>query len=225
MVRMNSSIRNSILTAAAWVLITLPAAARTKVVEAFLELPSTVLPMLDNNAKATLIDYVEAGSPHPVVYNDARGLTRLDSISPDFIRITVTPVSTFELSVLNEAPGKGPAYLAIYTIGDDADAGDSELFFLTQDYQILPESKYITAPDAQTFVNAKVMPASERDRLQNLIPFPTVIYSYSTATHELTAELTVGKYLSREDYAEVKPYIVTPIHYQWTGKKFKLLKK
>ncbi len=69
------------------------------------------------------------------------------------------------------------------------------------------------------------MTGKEREELLSLVPFPTVEYRFSPEGTDLRARLTVDRFMSREDYARLKPHLVAERVFRWNGKKYVMEKE
>lgn len=226
--RMKCFIKNRIFAAVVTALLPWCATmyARTSMGQAFVDLPRNVIPLLDSVMRADLIDYAEAGRVRPEVKNIAGGKSTLDTLTSDYLKIKISEASTFEMKALPNANLKAPAYLAIYTIGSPSTAGDAELMLFSSQMQPLPLKKYFQLPATAQFFNFSKDGEVNKKNISSYVPFPTVVYNIDSGSGEcqFTATLTVGEYMPREDYAEIKPYLANPLRYKWNGKKFSLVK-
>ena len=86
----------------------------------------------------------------------------------------------------------------------------------------LPRDKFIRLVSTDDFLDLKGLSGKEQKELQALIPFPTVRYVVSPDGLTLTADLTVGEFIGKEDLARLAPYLHRERHYTWTGTKWRL---
>lgn len=181
----------------------------------FAEIPLDVLDMLSHSTRLDMLDYYAADSIYQAP-NSMEGLSHLNKVTPDFLSVSITPVSTLELKIL---PAKNAQIaLAAYTIGDDTQARDTDLRFYDSTFSELPRDKYIKIAGLDDFFNYR---DKESKRLvEELIPFPTVRYQASPDGLGLTATLTVGQFMSADDYARIRPMMKPEVRYVWNGKKF-----
>ncbi len=187
--------------------------------EVFADLPLNVLDMLNKSTRLDMLDFYQVDSIYQA-RNSMEGLSHLDKVNRDYISVTLTPVSTLEIRLLPVK--KGNLFVTAYTIGDENQAYDTDLHFYNGSYQELPRDKYITIAQLDDFFN---YPDKEiRGKVADLIPFPTVKYTLSPESDTVTAELTVGQFMSAEDYKSLTPYLKGKLKYIWNGKRFKLEK-
>lgn len=186
---------------------------------AFAELPVDVLDLLGKSARLDMLDFYEADSIH-VVANAMEGISRLESVSPRRLVVELTPVSSLAVSVLDA--GKDDIVMTAYTIGDETQAYDTDLRFFTSSYKELPREKYIKTASLDDFFSFP--DKRTKKRVVELIPFPTVRYVPSEDSETMTAELTVARFMSADDYKEVARYMKGKLLYRWDGRKFRLEK-
>lgn len=186
---------------------------------AFAELPVDVLDLLGKSTRLDMLDFYEADSIYDAA-NAMEGLSRLESVSPRRLVVELTPVSSLAVSVLDT--GSGDVVMTAYTIGDDTQACDTDLRFFSSSYKELPREKYIKTASLDDFF---LFPDKKtKKKVVELIPFPTVRYVPSADSETMTAELTVSRFMSADDYKEVSRYLKGKLLYRWDGKKFRLEK-
>lgn len=197
---------------------------RSVIGQAFIDLPNSKVPLLDSVMRADLVDYAEAGSVRPKVRNVATGMSQLDTLTGSYLKVTLSGVSNLEMALLE--PGKkGEArYVVVYTIGNEGTAGDSQLMFFTESMEEISTERCIKIPELREFFHIPRGANIKLSDVEGYVPFPTVIYSLMDDGRGMTAKLTVGKYMSREDYAIVERWLVPELKYQWGGKSYKLVK-
>lgn len=224
MARMKSFIKNKWVPTLIFLSVAFTSFGRTSIGQAFVDMPDAMVPLLDSVMRANLVDNAEAGSINQSVRNMAGDISTVDTITADYLKITISPVSTLELHALNHAKGCEAAFVASYTIGAPSTAGDSELMFFNSDMQRLPAKKYISMPAVGKFFKVPKGTDVSISDIESLVPFPTMIYHISPDSDDITATLTVGEYMTREAYAEISPYLSAPLRYDWNGKKYILTK-
>lgn len=186
--------------------------------KAFVEIPVKTLDLLSKSVRMDMLDYYEADSLYWAP-NAMEGLSRLDTVTPRYLKVTLTPVSTLALQVLGG--GKNELIVSVYTVGDTVQAKDSDIRFYNASMQELPRNKFFSLPKVSDFFNCK--DRKQMEEIEALVPFPTIEYTLRPDGNTMEARLTVGEFMSREDYDKVKSCLKTHITYVWTGKKYKLL--
>ena len=185
----------------------------------FLNLPLKNMEILSRSTRLDMLDYIDIDSIWKAP-NAMEGLSYITKITPDYLNLQLTPVSTFTIKVLR--PVGNPLAACVYTIGGEGRSADSQIMFFGTDVKELPASRFFRMPDLReffTFPDKK----TEKEILQ-LVPFPTVELRLSEDSPVLTARLTVGEYMLQEDYEKVKPYMKKEIRFDWNGKKYTLVK-
>lgn len=185
----------------------------------FTNLPLSVLDLVDKSRRLDMLDYYAADSIAHVP-NAMEGLSYLDTVTPSYLKVILTPVTELGIKVL---PGKKmPVIMTAYTIGDKDQAYDTDLRFFDSGFNELKRDRMIKIATLDDFFN---YPDKEtKKRVAALIPFPTVRYEAEADGSGLTAELTIGQFMSAEDYDSVSKYMRPKLYYKWTGTKFNLEK-
>ena len=189
---------------------------------AFIEMPAQTLDLLNTSSRLDLLDYYAADSIANVV-NSMDGLSHLvRPLTENYLKVQVTPVTTLAIKILPF--GKQKIAAISYTIGDSLQAADSDLKFFDENMTELNRTKFITPATTGDFFNFRGVDSKTRKELLDLVPFPTVEYTFDPATEQLHARLTSGEFLGKETVKKISPYLRRDRVYNWDGKKFKLLK-
>lgn len=188
---------------------------------AFVDMPSSILDILNRSTRLDMLDYYDADSIWQAP-NSMEGRSVLRAVTPSFIDVQITNVSQLQVKTLPWK--KGDVVAVSYTISSAGNADDSELRFFNSSMEMLPTSKFFPAPSLRDYVDIpKGSPMTMHD-IEELIPFPTVRYDLSADSPTIRATLTVGEYLTREALAKVKPYLRRERVYTWDGSRFRLQK-
>lgn len=189
--------------------------------EVFVRLPLKTLDILRKTTRMDMLDYYAADSIYKAP-NGMEGLSELVLVRPDYLDVKITPVT--KMQILTFDTGKNPAAMTLYTIGGEGQAYDTDVAFFDASMQELPRKKYLQYPDILDFFD--VPDKQVKDRIEDIIPFPTIEFIPSPDSKDLQAKLTVGEFLGREDYDYIKKYMKSdPLIYRWNGKKYDLLKR
>lgn len=192
--------------------------------DAFVSIGAETLDILSTSMRLDMLDYYETDSIYSVP-NMMNGLSYLHRpVTEDYIKVQVTPVTTLTLKVLPHKGKMGQVVASAYTISDSLQAGDTDLRFYDSRMQPLPREKFLKLPDIEDFFNFEGVDRDKRRELEALIPFPTVIYTFSPDSDEMKATLTVGEYLSKESNEKIAPYMRRERTYRWNGSKYELEK-
>lgn len=190
--------------------------------EAFADLPISVLDLLKRSTRLDMLDYYDVDSLW-VAPNVMEGTARLDTVTDDYLRVRITPVSRLQIKVLEDTKSRKPLVMTIYTVGTENDAPDSDVRFFDEKLRPLRADRYFRMPDIRTFLlrDGAITPKEAGE----LIPFPTVKLTTGPGTPVLKGRLTLGDHMPRESYDKVLPLIRKDMTWSWTGSKWKLDRK
>ncbi len=188
--------------------------------DAFVKLPLETLDLLSTSTRMDMLDFFAADSVYKAV-NSMQGESFLKKVRPDYLEVSLTPVSVMSISMLPYR--KGEIVMTAYTIGDNDEAFDTDIEFFDGDYKKLPRDRFIRLPELDDFFSYPDKKA--RERVEELIPFPTVKYVSDPDSLTLIATLTCDQIMSPEDMASIKKFMKSRLVYKWNGRKFVLQKK
>lgn len=173
--------------------------------EAFTYLDIPALDLLKRTTRLDMLDYLDADSVYKAS-NAMGGLSWIEQCTPDYIKLQLTPVSTLELKML---PTKkdGVVTMAIYTVGGDSQAEDSQITLTDEKLHPLETDKFFKAPELKDFFDIPKGSLTSMKEIKEMIPFPTVAYSASPDSNDLTARLTVEKFMNLDDWNIVKLFL------------------
>lgn len=186
----------------------------------FTDLPISVLDLVDRSRRLDMLDYYAADSIAKI-QNAMGGVSYLDTVTPDYVKVVLTPVSTLGIKVLHGRNGN--VIMTAYTVGDKDQAYDTDLRFFDSSFNELKRDRFIRLPSLDDFFNYK--DKESRKLVATLVPFPTVRYEPEAGGDLMDARLTVGQFMSGEDLAKIKPCLRHKIIYRWNGTKFNLEKQ
>ncbi|MDE6071786.1 MAG: DUF3256 family protein [Muribaculaceae bacterium] len=188
--------------------------------EAFSSLPVSVLDLLDNSRRLDMLDYYAVDSIVKVP-NTMEGVSYLEKVTPDYLKVCLTPVSTMTIKIL---PAKrGEIVMVAYTVGDKDQAYDTDLRFYDTSFNELKRDKFLQQAPLDAFFSCPDKAA--RKEVAGLVPFPTVRYLPDEHGTDMTAEMTAGQFLSQDDKKIIGKYLKpSGVRYRWTGSKFNLEK-
>ncbi|MDE5674051.1 MAG: DUF3256 family protein [Muribaculaceae bacterium] len=181
----------------------------------FVELQSPALEILKKTTRLDMLDYWDADSVYKAT-NAMEGLSWLESVTPGYLKVRVTPVSTLELKVLPVKKGK--VVMSVYTVGGESQAEDSQIDFYDENGSHLDTGKYFSAPDLSRFFDIPKGSLTSMKEIREMIPFPTVAYGASADSDSLSARLTVGEYMDVDNYNIIKLFLKPEISLEWKGK-------
>lgn len=185
----------------------------------FVNLPLKTLDILSKSTRLDMLDYYDVDSIYKAP-NGMEGLSELVKVTPDYLDVKITPVTEMQILMLRDK--KNLACVVLYTIGGEGQAADTDVTFISNKFQELPRKQYLEYPDILDFFN--IPDKQVRDRIEELIPFPTIEFTASPDSSTLTARLTVGQYMGKENYEYIKKYMKPELKFVWDGKRYKLAK-
>lgn len=188
--------------------------------EAFANLNIPALEILKRTTRLDMLDYWDADSIYKAT-NAMSGLSWIENCAPDYMKIHLTPVSTLELKMLPMKKGS-VITMAIYTVGNDVQAQDSQVTFSDENMQSLDTKKFFHQPKLEDFFDIPKGSLTSMKEIKEMIPFPTVAYNAVSDSDELTARLTVGAFMNIDDYNIVKLFLKPEVRLKWNGKEFKV---
>lgn len=184
--------------------------------EIFANLQIPELDLLKKTTRLDMADYWAADSVYKAV-NGLGGVSELEALTEDYVKVRMTPVSTVELKLL-PVKGKDRIVACVYTVGSDTQAEDSQITFFDNELQPLDTKKYFKQPDLKDFFELPKGSATTMKEIREMVPFPTVAYSLAADSDDLTARLTVEKYINLDDWNIIKLFLKPEIKAEWKGK-------
>ncbi|MDE7414092.1 MAG: DUF3256 family protein [Muribaculaceae bacterium] len=187
--------------------------------DVFANLPVKTLDILSHNTRLDMLDYYDLDSIYQA-RNGMEGVSELVKVSPDYLKVSLTPVSTMEIGMLKPKKGNEPAAVVLYTVGADSQAEDTEVSFFDSDLKELPREKYLEYPDVLDFFNTN--DKNIKELIEDLVPFPTMRLTFLNGAEKLQGVLTVGEFMGEENFDKIKSYLKPDLTFVWDGKKYKL---
>ena len=203
-----------LIAAALMTAASLGALAQSSLTAAFAEAPQRVFPLLDRDARLDMIDYFQAGKSTAST-NRFNGKSRITSLSPMQMRVSMTDASNCELDLL---PTPGDTLVMMITTVKTP-SPDSRMSVYSSDWESDLTADVFTKPVLADWVSDK----SRRDEVAALLPFLLVSYAYDPATGVLTLTNNTKQFASADVYEIVAPALRQSLRYKWTGTKFKPL--
>lgn len=200
------------------------AADTISVRRAFVELPATTLDLLSRSNRLDMLDYYDVDSILRVS-NRMEGLSELVKVTPDFIEVRVTPVSTMQLKVLTDRKSGAEVVMTLYTVGEEGHASDTEVQFYDSSLRELPRDRFMPQVRLRDLLDIPRGSLTSYKELEGMVPFPTVEYAVSPDSTGMTARLTVGEYMDPDDYNIVKLFVRPAVHLDWDGRRYRLRKE
>lgn len=181
----------------------------------FAEAPLEIIDMIRPTSRLDMLDYYTEADSILTVPDALGGDSRIETMTDDYMRVAVTPVSTLEIKILPHK--KDFIAMTLYTVGGDSIAEDTEVAFYDADLKPLPRDKFLKQPTPMSFFNIKDAGVTESD-LREWIPFRTVAYTTGPGDEPLTATLTVLRALPEEVRTRLGKAALPSRTALWTGK-------
>lgn len=187
----------------------------------FENLNASSLELLPTSTRLDMLDYWDVDSVYRAS-NAMAGLSWLENVTKDYLKVRITSVSTLEIKILPLK--KGHIAMTVYTVGDDAQAQDSEIKFYDEELQPLPTEKYFEMPPLKDFFEIPKGSATKMKEIEEMIPFPTMAFSASPKNDNIEARLTVEQYINQDDWNIARLFVKPHITLTWHKDKYKFQK-
>ncbi|MDD2961568.1 MAG: DUF3256 family protein [Muribaculaceae bacterium] len=177
-----------------------------------------VFSLLSPDARFDIIEYYKADS---IINMDNRlgGQSKLIKVADDFLAIKMTDVSTIEMWISDTTEMKSDVVVVNKTLLTPVP--DGSLSFFNNDWKELDSKKYIQPITIADFIRIPKDSKKKINDIVDLIDLPFISFSISPDNGDIIASQNLEKYLSKEDYAKLKPFLIDSIKLKWTGKKYK----
>ena len=187
----------------------------------FEKIHCSALEILPPSIRMDMMDYWDVDSVYKAS-NVMEGLSWLEQVTPDYLKVRITPVSTLEIKVLPTK--KEEIAMTVYTVGDDVQAQDSQINFYNEDLEELDTSKYLEMPKLKDFFEIPKGSATKMKEIEEMIPFPTIAFSANSENNNLEGRLTVSQYVNEDDWNIAKLFAKPYITFEWVNGKYRLKK-
>lgn len=204
------------MTLCALVLAPLSGVAQLTASRAFASAPRQVFPMLTDLTRLDMIDYYASGT-HTASRNLLEGESRIEEMSPMQMKIKMSDVSTYTITIL---PAGRDSVIAV-TADILTPVSDGYLTLYNRDWERLDERRF-QPPHLREWLRPSARKAM--DDIENLIPFVPATYSIDPATGTLTLTQNVAGLIPAEEYGKVEAYLRPSLSYRWNGTKMSLVK-
>lgn len=149
------------------------------------------------------------------------GLSWLDTVSENYLKVIITPVSYLEIKILPVKKGK--LAMTVYTVGSDSQASDSQIDFYDENLEAVPLKNHFEMPDLKDFFEIPKGSATNMKEIREMIPFPTVAYSANPDNDNLSACLTVENYINLDDWNILKLFLKPSVTLEWKKDKYRVV--
>lgn len=189
---------------------------------AFVEMPSKVLDLIAKDTRLDMLDFFDADSVWQAK-NELEGISCLETVTPTYLKVKITPVSTMQIKILKDKKGND-LVMTIYTTGAEGDSKDSDVKFYSPSMTELKSADYLKMPMLKDFFDIPRGSLTSMKEIEALVPFYTVEFKASANDDNLEAVFTPGDFMTLEDQKLVNLFLKPDIKYIWDGKKFSLKK-
>lgn len=179
------------------------------------------LEILPASTRLDMLDYWDVDSIYKAS-NVMEGLSWLEKVDNDYLKVRITSVSFLEIKILPEKNNK--IAMTIYTVGDDVQAQDSQVKFYDRGLKELPSEKHLTMPQVKDFFEIPKGSATKMKEIEDMIPFPTIAFSANADNDDLEARLTVEQYVNQDDWNIAKLFAKPSITLEWHKDKYRIRK-
>ncbi|MDE5849529.1 MAG: DUF3256 family protein [Muribaculaceae bacterium] len=180
----------------------------------FAEAPLEILDLLRPSTRLDMLDYYTQADSILSATNALGETSRLVRVTPDYLKVSVTPVSFLEIKLL--PVGNKQMVMTLYTTGDESMARDTEVRFFDSQLKPLETGKFLKAPHLKDFFTLKGS-GIDGDELLEKIPYTAVEYSIGPGEAPLTAKLTTLQSISKEVRDLLSPFMLPSLSSQWKG--------
>lgn len=186
---------------------------------AFIEMPSGTLDLLPRDTRLDMLDYYDNDSIYRAP-NNMRGTSFLQAVTPDFLSVQLTPVSSLQIKVHRMTNGR-EILMTIYTTGTESDSADSEIAFYDADLNPLPADRFFPTPKLSDFFDTKGYKTKMKE-IEEILPFHAIVYTAAPGSDSVTGRLTYNDLLTVEDAHLIELFLKPSVNFIWNGKQYKI---
>lgn len=191
--------------------------------DVFMKLPVSVLDLLNESSRQYMVEYLHNDSIVTVL-NDLGGESRIIEDSPSFMKVSLTPVSSLQIKILENKKSGRQTVMTIYNIENESTAGDSDISFFNAALHPLKEKSILRRPQLKDFFDIPKGSLTSFKEIEQMIPFPTFLFEANPDDESVTVRLTVDKAISQDDLKILNLFLIPELTYKWNGKKLELCK-
>ncbi|WP_455585278.1 DUF3256 family protein [Bacteroides sp.] len=201
---------------------TVPLRAQQEAKTVFVNMPDSLSPLLTAVNRADCIDFLES-KMKAKVENRFGNESEMTDLSKDYIRIQMTPQSTWQMKLL----ATSDSTQVICTVSTAcAPVCDSSIQFYTTDWKELPLSDFMSAIPVMDDFFETPDSASAYDYSNARLQADMLLMKadLSGSDNTLTFTLTTPEYMEKEAADKLEPFIRRTVLYTWEEFKFTKLK-
>lgn len=190
-------------------------------VEIWNAMPDSILPYIDRNHRLEMTEFIGMGLKGDVD-NSLQGKSEMDTITADYIHLTLNENTVMQLKKLPYA--HGDSIVCVVTTWS-APEGESQVRFFSQDWQPVSLGQPLTqhrldSLAGKMLVRPDTMSADRFDQLREKINFTMVKASLFEDSNDLELSLSVPL-LSEDDKKDIQS-ILRLMNLKWTGENYNI---
>lgn len=186
----------------------------------FVNMPDSLCPLLSAVNRADCIDFLDS-KMRALVSNTLGSKSEMTVLTSDYIRVQLTPKSTWQMKVL---PLPGDTACVICTVATvSAPAADSDIRFYTTGWQELPSADYLPALPVMADFMLPVPDSADTPRLRDARRQADLLFlraDLAADSTSLTLTLDTPRYMEKEAADELKPFIRRSLVCRWQDGKY-----
>ncbi|KAA6325777.1 hypothetical protein EZS27_025045 [termite gut metagenome] len=185
----------------------------------FLTMPDSFTPLLTPINRADFIDFLE-NKMQAQVKNKFEKRSEMTDLTPDYIRIQMTPQSTWQMKLL-AVNDTTKVICAISTAC--APVCDSHIRFYTTDWKELPTQNYLPKlPTQDDFfqIPSDSISLDEYDKIRMKTELSFIKADLSKTGNTLSFTFTTLDYIGKEETETLKGYLREVVTYEWKERRF-----
>ncbi|MCD7900076.1 MAG: DUF3256 family protein [Bacteroides sp.] len=183
----------------------------------FLKSPESVTPFLTSVNRADFIDFLESNMKAQVK-NKFESTSEMTDLTSDYIRIQMTPQSSWEMKVLSL--NDSTKIISTITVVC-APVCDSQVQFYDANWKPLEQSSFLQLPAKEDFFLPS--PKDSQEEYQDLYKKADILMVKATLSKEndkIFFQYTTPEYMVKEDAEKLEKYLVPSLIYKWSGGRF-----
>lgn len=178
--------------------------------------PDQLFTLIPRTTRLDLLDYYDNGTIVQASNNMGTG-TQLDTVTDNFMRLHTSDIKVVELRLMR---WKSDTIIAVVETVETP-VKDSRITFYNKHWYRLREIKPFKMPTLDDFILPTVKKDKRRELLEG-IPFPLIELTFSGDDFaQLTARHGLAEFLTKEEWARLKPYFRPTLTYRIQGGKIK----
>lgn len=174
----------------------------------FMNAPEELFPLLTKSHRADFIDYIDAGMTAKVT-NRLDGVSVLEELSDDYLRLAATASSTVQMKML---PFENDTIICVVNTVK-AESADSRICFYDKEWQRVDGREMFEYPSLEDFF------VSSATEYIDVCDIYLVSLMLSSVDNTLVAEYTMPSYMNIEDAEKVRT-LLRRLEYRWNGERF-----